>query len=160
NHIPFMRPGDVPPEIDARVGALAEDGAFSGTHDDIARVRTFAYADFALEELVTRLRPRHERTIFVLGADHATADPWALANPARDVEAGYARIPFAIVLPEPLVAGAAHPDVVRALVRDIDAAVAEHAWSQNDAPLLVLTLLAHAPGVQSLPRDRRWHTLG
>ncbi|MCW5809383.1 MAG: sulfatase-like hydrolase/transferase [Labilithrix sp.] len=160
NHIPYMRPDDVTPEVEARAAALRSSPSFIGSNDDAARVRTFAYADHALGELVDRLRPRHDRTIFVLGADHSTGDPFTWRNPSRNVEAAHARIPFAILLPEPLVANAARPDALRALVRELDAALDGHAWSQNDVPLFVLTLLSHAPGMRALPPERRWHTLG
>lgn len=160
NHVPFMRPGDVPAEVDAQVDALAHDPAFIGGKEEIPRLRTFAYADEALGELYAKMKPRHDRTLFVLGADHATSDPWAWETPNRDKQAGLARIPFAIVFPEPLIAASAHPDDVRGLVHALNDAVNGRAWSQNDTPLFVLTLIGHAPGMRALPRSKRWHTLG
>ena len=160
NHVPYGRPQDTPAEIDARASELAASPAFVGSKDDVSRVRTFAYADHAIGELMKRLEGRAERTIFVLGADHATGDTFAWKNESRNLQAATARIPFAIVLPDALVASRKNPEKVRELVRALNHALDGHAWSQNDVPFLVLTLLARSPGVRAIPPERRWHTLG
>jgi Sulfatase len=161
NHVPYGRPEDVPAEVDARVDALVESEDFVGTPDDTKRLRTFAYADHAVSELFDHVGPNLDRTIFVLGADHATGDPFVWRpGPMWSRDAAHALIPFAIVLPDPLIASTAHPDRVRALVREVHAALDHQPWSQNDVPLFVLTLLSHAPGMQALPSEHRWHTLG
>jgi hypothetical protein len=160
NHVPYGRPQDVPPEIDDRANELAASPSFVGSRDDVSRVRTFAYADYAIGELMERLKSRADRSIFVLGADHATGDTFAWKNESRDRQAATARIPFAIVLPDALVASRRHPDAVRDLVRELNRTLDGHAWSQNDVPFFVLTLLARAPGMREVPPERRWHTLG
>jgi hypothetical protein len=164
NHVPYRRPDDVPDEVDARVNAVESAPGYVGSADDGHRLRTFAYADAAVAELFARLGPARSRSIVVLGADHATVDPfvWESDPPAegwsRDHASGV--IPFAIVLPDALVAESARPDRVRAIARDLNGALGDHAWSQNDTPLLVLALLAHAPAMTALAPERRWHTLG
>jgi hypothetical protein len=160
NHVPYNRPDDIPEEVVARADSLQGRPAFVGTPEDAARLRTFAYADFALSELVLHLRARAARSIFVFGADHSTGDPWAWSNATRDVRAATAHIPFTIVLPDPLIDSCKHPEAVRSLVREVGKALDGHPWSQNDVPLLLLTLLSHAPGMKAIPAQRRWHTLG
>jgi hypothetical protein len=160
NHIPYGRPEDTPPELDARAQALRDSAAFVGSPDDASRLRTFGYADFAIGELIEHLRSRSDRSILVLGADHATGDPFVWKNDARNMQAATARIPFAIVLPEGLIASSKNPDVVRATVRDLNQALDGHAWSQNDVPFFLLTLLSRSPGIRAIPAERRWHTLG
>jgi hypothetical protein len=162
NHIPYRRPDDLPPEIESRVEKIVEKD-FTGGHDDLARLRTFAYTDQALAELVESVGKSGglDRSIFVFGADHATAEPFVW--PARDgwsIEAAHARIPFVMVMPEALVKKSAHPDVVRELVKKLNAAIDRRPWAQNDAPLLLLTLLSKGPGMQALGAEGRWHTLG
>jgi len=96
----------------------------------------------------------------VLGADHATGDPFVWKNDARNLQAATARIPFAIVLPEPLIASSKNPEAVKDIVRDLNRALDGRAWSQNDVPFFVLTLVSHSPGVRAISAERRWHTLG
>lgn len=162
NHVPYGRPEDVPPEIEARANALAAHPSFVGSKDDVSRVQTFAYADHAVGELLERLRTsaRADRSIVVLGADHATGDPFVWKNERRNLQAATARIPFAIVLPDALVASSKDPEAVRGVVRDLNRALDGRAWSQNDVPFFVLTLLSRSPGVRAIPAERRWHTLG
>jgi hypothetical protein len=164
NHIPYRRPDDLPPEIESRVDAIIEHTkGFAGTSDDAARLRTFAYTDQALAELLTSVEKSGglDRTIFVFGADHATAEPfvWPTSD-SWSIDAAHARIPFVIVLPEPLIEKSAHPDVVRDLVQKLNAAINRRPWAQNDTPLLLLTLLSKSPGMQALVAENRWHTLG
>lgn len=161
NHVPYRRPDDVPSDVDTRVEQLMASPAFGGAKDDAQRLRTFAYADRAVEDLVASVGPRLERTIFVLGADHATGDPFVWKTPLEwNRHAAHALIPFMIVFPEPLLAKVAHPERARELVRAVNEALEGDAWSENDVPLMVLTLLAHAPGMTALPQGARWHTLG
>ena len=160
NHVPYIHPEDMPPEIETRIAALQATPAFVGSKDDGDRVRTFAYADHALGELLGQLDAHGDRTLLILGADHATGDPFVWKNEKRNMQAATARIPFAIVLPAGLIASSAHPDAVRDAVRDLNEALDGKAWSQNDVPFFVLTLLSHAPGVRGLEQERRWHTFG
>ncbi|MDF2698245.1 MAG: hypothetical protein K0S65_6628, partial [Labilithrix sp.] len=161
NHVPYGRPDDVPLEIDDRIDALVQTDAYVGSQDDTGRLRTFAYADHAISELLEHVGPHLERSLFILGADHATGDPFVWRpTPEWNRNAAHALIPFAIVLPDPLIAKAAHPERVRELVRQVHAALDHQPWSQNDVPLLVLSLLSHAPGMKALPPEQRWHTLG
>jgi hypothetical protein len=161
NHVPYGRPEDVPPEVDERIDTLVKAPFYVGTIDDAARLRTFAYADHAISELFARMGPRLERTVFVLGADHATADPFVWqTTPEWKRHSAHGLIPFAIVIPEPLIGKASRPDRVRELVRELNRALDREPWSQNDVPLFVLALLAHAPGMEAMPAAARWHTLG
>jgi hypothetical protein len=160
NHVPYNRPEDVSPEIEAAASGLKAAPEFVGSPDDYSRIRTFAYADKALADLVDQLKPRADRTIFVFGADHATGDPFIWKNDARNAQAATARIPFTIVLPDALVASSKDPEAVRALVRELNAALDGHAWSQNDVPMFVLTLLGRGPAMRAIPAERRWHTFG
>ena len=159
NHIPYSRPEDVPAEVDARVRAITSAPDFAGNADDAKRLLTFAYADHAVRELHDRL-PR-ERSILVLGADHATADPFVWPrSPEWTLHAAHGLIPFAIVIPEALIAMTRRPEAVHALVREINAVMSAEAWSQNDVPTLLLALLSHAPGLMALAAEWRWHTIG
>jgi hypothetical protein len=160
NHVPYRRPDDLPDEIARRVDELEKTPGYAGGSDDTARLRTFAYADLALSELVHHPHMQLDRSIFVFGADHSTTDPLLWPVPTRNLQASHALIPFVMVLPAPLVERSAHPDHLRQLVRELDAALDGHAWSQNDVPLFVLTLLSHSPQIRDMPDDARWHTLG
>lgn len=160
NHVPYGRPDDLPDEIVERVRALQQTPEYQGTPDDVARLRTYAYADLAMSELFEHVGRNLERSIFVLGADHATADPFVWATPHRNMQAAHALIPFVIVLPDPLVARTAHPDTVREIVRQLNAALDHHAWSQNDVPSFLLALLSHSPGMKAMAPELRFHTLG
>src|SRR5262249_21132623 len=104
-----------------------------------------------------------DHTLFVFGADHSTADRFVWSEegqPSIPTLGARALIPFAIVLPEPLINAAAHPNDLRGIVRELNSVMNRHPWAQNDVPLLVLTLLSHAPTVEALSPDARWHTLG
>ena len=162
NHSPYRRPDDLPDEIDERVTSLiSRTKDFGGTSDDAARLRTFAYTDLALAELYAAIGAARDHSIFVFGADHATNEPFVWAH-GKDwtLDAAAARIPYVIVFPESLIARSAHPEVVRELVRRLNVVLDRQHWSQNDTPLFVLTLLAHAPSMQAMPSASRWHTLG
>ncbi len=166
NHSPYRRPDDLPADIDARVTSLTAHGSgFSGTSDDVARLRTFAYTDRALAELYAGVGDARDHSIFVFGADHSTGEPFVWPHdPATDkdwvIDRALARIPYVIVFPEPLIARAAHPDVARDLVHRLNVVLDRQEWSQDDTPLLLLTLLAHAPTMKAMPPSSRWHTLG
>lgn len=162
NHVPYGRPEDIPPEIDAVAEKLGASPDFVGSKDDVGRVRTFAYADYAIGELLEKLRAsgRASRSIVVLGADHATSDTFVWKNESRNLQAATARIPFLMVLPDPLVASRRDPEKVREIVRDLNRALDGHAWSQNDAPFFMLALLSQSPGLRAMEAERRWHTMG
>ncbi len=161
NHVPYGRPEDVPADIDTRVDDLMRLPTFTGAKDDANRLRTFAYTDRAVDELFARLKPRLDRTVLVMGSDHATSDTFLWSTtPEWNRHPATGLIPFVIVVPEPLIAKSAHPERVRELVRALNTALDHEPWSQNDVPLLLLTLLAHAPGMKAMPTASRWHTLG
>ncbi len=162
NHSPYRRPDDLPEEIDQRVTSLiSQTKDFGGTSDDAARLKTFAYTDLALSELYASVGEARDHSIFVFGADHATNEPFVWSHGKEwTLDAAAARIPYVIVFPESLIARAAHPDVVRGLVRRLNVVLDRQQWSQNDTPLFLLTLLAHAPTMEALPSSARWHTLG
>ena len=162
NHSPYRRPDDLPEEVEQRVAALvSQTKDFGGSADDAARLRTFAYTDLALAELYAGVAEARDHSVFVFGADHATNESFVWAH-GQDwtLDAAAARIPYVIVFPEALIARSAHPEVVRGLVRRLNVVVDRQQWSQNDTPLFLLTLLAHAPTMQLLPSASRWHTLG
>ena len=101
-------PEDMPSEIDERIAEIVKSPNFLGTEDDVQRLRTFAYADLAMSELVTRVGHGLERSVFIFGADHATADPFVWKTGADwNRHAAHALIPFVILLPEPLIATSA-----------------------------------------------------
>jgi hypothetical protein len=163
NHIPYRRPDDLPAEIDERVNALQQTDAFVGSPDDATRLRTFLYADLAASELVQKhLASSLSRSLFVIGADHATGDPFAWKTENRNLLASHALIPFAILLPDALIEASARPESIRNIVREINTSMSAptSVWSQNDVPLIVLSLLMHAPGMKEIPAEWRWHTLG
>ncbi len=162
NHAPYRRPDDLPTEIETRVKSLIESTpGFGGTSDDVARLRTFAYTDLAISELYTQLEKNLDRSIFVFGGDHATSDPFVWP-PTSDwtLDGAHAKIPYAILFPEALIEKSSHPDVLRDLITRLNAVLDRQQWAQNDTPLMLLTLMSHAPGMQLLPPEARWHTLG
>ena len=161
NHVPYRRPDDVPPDVDERVDEIAKSPLFAGAKDDLRRLRTLAYSDHAVSELFSAIGPRLDRSIVVLGADHATSDPFVWhTTPEWNRHSAQALIPFVIVFPEALLAKLARPERARELVRALNEAFAHEPWSENDVPTLLLTLLSHGPGMRAIPPARRWHTFG
>src|SRR4051812_6029376 len=104
NHVPYGRPEDVPPDLDERIDGLVQSPAFVGARDDAGRLRTFAYTDRAISDLVTSLGPLLDQTVLILGSDHATSDPFVWqTSPEWNRHPALGLIPFAIVLPDLLI---------------------------------------------------------
>jgi hypothetical protein len=160
NHLPYDSPPDLPPIVAERAQLAAARLSSSAQPDDRARLATLSYSDYAVEELYRGLEasPLGARSILLVLGDHSTSD--AFLWPLGPSEAAHARVPFAIVLPPAFVRASASPVAVVARAREVDVELARLPLSQNDIPALLLALLARSPELASLPRDRRWHSMG
>jgi hypothetical protein len=153
-HTPFDRPEDVPPTISDRIGALVRRRALP-SEEDRRRLLTVAYADDALMGLIENVEhsPDASHSLFIVSADHATADSFLWDRPD---ERATAAIPLFIYFPHAMLAS----DDAREKVRELNRVAAGTPVSLDDVPSMLLALLAHHPALQRLSEDRRWHTLG
>lgn len=163
NHFPFKRPEDFPAAVGERVAEAVEGRGVRP--DDVSRLETLSYTDWAFEQLVARIENEAvaKNTVIVAAADHSTTDYFLW----REDESGsggrdraLTQIPFVVVLPDALLDGAADPVRARELAREVNERLASTPISQNDIPRFVLSLLLHSEPVASLPPSWRWHTLG
>lgn len=166
NHGPYTAPPDLPAAVISRVDeALAGRRPAIGAEEH-SRLLTLSYTDFALEEFLRAYFAGGDRsaTIVLVHADHATSDssPWAKrrVDPARKFLPETARIPFAILVPEALLARAADPASARAAFDRLGTWLEQGAISANDIPVLTLGLLSSSAPLRDLPRTSRWHTIG
>lgn len=163
NHFPFKRPEDFPALVADRV-AKAVSGRGVGK-DDVARLETLSYTDWAFERLVKKIGDAEvaKQTILVAAADHSTTDYFLWREgraEQKDRWVALSRIPFAMVLPDAFLEGSSDPQRARAAVRRVNQLMAESPLSQNDIPRIVLALLLHSEPLRSMPEPWRWHTLG
>lgn len=165
NHSPYTAPEDLPAEVKSRVAALRTDSFGQPVSpDDLSRLTTLSYTDFAASEFVTVLEERRKRAIVVLAPDHNTPETflWGTKNPPPSEASKLSVLPLAIVFSEALVASLA-PETqqqLRAALAHVNQRLQSDILSQNDLPRLVLALLSAAPGMRNMPEGRRWHTLG
>ncbi|MDX2024588.1 MAG: LTA synthase family protein [Deltaproteobacteria bacterium] len=165
NHSPFTPPQDLPPVIRPRVKAALAAKPNHARPEDVSRLTTYSYADFALAAFFEKLYAHHlaERSIVIVHADHATGERYVWSpklGPESETAEATARIPFAMVFPPPLVARAAHPVVLTEQIRQANAQINLAPTSLNDVPRWVLDLLSAHPGLAQLEQPWRWHTLG
>ncbi|MFW5740230.1 MAG: sulfatase-like hydrolase/transferase, partial [Myxococcota bacterium] len=163
NHFPFKRPEDFPAVVGDRV-AEAVNGSDVGA-DDVARLETLSYTDWAFEQLVSRIGAAESAgdTFIVAAADHSTTDYFLWREDGAmgaERDRATTQIPFMVVFPKPFLARAAHPARARQLVGRLNALLADTALSQNDIPRFVLALLMHSEPLGTLPEEWRWHNLG
>jgi hypothetical protein len=137
--------------------AARPHGAFAV--EDRRRLVTIAYTDQAVAAFVREIEasPQATRSIFLISADHATADPFLWGNPTGDA---MAKVPLLFYFPAALLASAKNPPRVEEELRSLGALASTLPVSLNDVPTLLLALLARHPTLEHLARERRWHTLG
>jgi hypothetical protein len=159
-HSPFDLPEDVSPMTQTSAGnAIAERLTASVAPEDRRRLVTMAYTDQALAAFVQEVEASSQaaRSIFLLSADHATADPFLWEKPTTEA---MARVPLILYLPTALIAASKDPVRVEAELRSLGVFASTLPVSINDVPTLLLALVARHPAIERLSRDRRWHTLG
>jgi hypothetical protein len=163
NHLPYTVPEDTPQEVLDRVEAALRDTPNQAESDDRDRLLTFSYTDAAVGRFTDRLSrsPLAARSIVVLCADHSVGDHYVWGRQDPDgVEASKAQIPLVLWLPDAFVQKSREPDRVRELVRRVQALLETTVLSQNDVPMLLLTLISASPEIASLPLEWRWHNFG
>jgi hypothetical protein len=165
NHHPFTRPSDFPAEVDERLRRVIAEAPGGIGVDDVARLETMAYTDFALGEFLDALSASEDAqdSVVVVSADHATADTllWRDGTTVAPDERARARsqIPFFVVLPDALVESA-DASAVEAAVTRLNARLDDGPLSQNDIPRFVLGLLSETAQLRGMAPEWRWHTLG
>ena len=166
NHGPYAPPPDLPQEVTRRVDAALAGRAASLGREERDRLLTLSYTDFALEELLRGFAQgrRRARTIVVVHADHASAEPSPWREPGRDPARRFlpeaARIPLVVLFPEEFLRDAADPAAAAAALERFGGLLGERPVSGNDVPGLLLALLSSAAPLRDLPEGKRWHTLG
>ncbi|MBX3189438.1 MAG: LTA synthase family protein [Labilithrix sp.] len=157
-HSPFRRPTDMPPEVEARAAQACAKKSKAANADDCRRLAVMAYADHALGEMLDKLErsPLGKRSIVVVSADHATSE--LLLWPGSIEARARAHVPYVIVLPEALVASAAHPERVPEILARLRAH--DDVLSLADSPSLVMSLLSATAQVERIPPEWRFHTFG
>ncbi len=162
NHSPFTPPQDLPDAVRERVDVGLKTAIHRADADDRLRLITYSYTDAAVERLFAQLDTLGiaERSIVMLMADHSTghAYVWGKEDPESDV--AKSQIPFAIVIPKAFLARAKDPKALAVALAEVQALIDEAPLSQNDVPTLLLALLSAHPGLEALPAEKRWHTLG
>jgi hypothetical protein len=159
-HSPFDLPEDVSPMTQTRAGnAIAANLRMPVAPEDRRRLVTMSYADDALAAFVRAIEasPVANRSIFLVSADHATADPFLWGDAASKA---MAQVPLFFYLPAAFIASSKDPQRIAEILGSLDAFAANVAVSINDVPTLLLALLAKHPALDHLSREHRWHTLG
>lgn len=162
NHSPFVAPGDLPPEVEARVDHALATVPNHAVRDDRPRLLTHSYTDDAVARFFERLDTLRlaARSIVVLAADHSTGESYVWGPEGDETDDAKARIPFSIVLPLALRERARDRSALDAALRAAQRALDAAPLSQNDVPALILSLLHAHPAVRAIPPEGRWHTLG
>lgn len=165
NHSPFTPPQDLPSVVKQRVKAALGTRANHARPEDLARLITYSYTDFAVEAFFEKLRSHQlaDRSIVIMHADHATGERYVWSpklGPVSETAEATARIPLALVFPPSLVARAAHPDLLAQRLREANDVINAAPTSLNDVPRWLLDLLSAHPGVANIEASWRWHTLG
>jgi hypothetical protein len=160
NHSPFTAPQDLPDVVKTRVEALYAQ-APRAEEEDRRRLMTFSYTDFVIERLFTRIAELGlaDRAVVVLTADHSTGHRYVWGE-GRETDDAFGRIPFAIVFGAGVRARAADDDAVRAAMMRSQQLLDAGPLSLNDVPSLLLATLSASPMLQTLPHEKRWHTMG
>jgi hypothetical protein len=148
-HSPFDTPEDAPPWLAERVDEIAK-GLPTARAEDRRRLATLAYTDHALAEWLEKSNAG--RTVFIVSADHATADSTLWGPPdARS----YATVPLFFYFPRDILT-----DEARAKIDALDRIAARTPVSLDDVPTMLLALLSRHGSMQKLPDERAWHTSG
>jgi hypothetical protein len=183
NHGPNVRPDDLPDVVQQRVesvlfqknmsrrvtfldpdnrtiSVVMPGSALDVDSSDIARLLTYSYTDFAIEEFVQRVRASSlgGRSIFVIHADHSTLDSSVWQAAGRRAGAG-SLVPFVVLLPNGIFS-APHADVLRDALARVNDAFARRPISLDDVPTLLLALLSGSPQLASVAEGWRWHSMG
>jgi hypothetical protein len=159
-HTPFGRPSDLPAEVERRVKEGVKGAGMQVGDDDLARLYTVSYTDWALERFVHRLDASAQagRSIVVVSADHSTGDPFVWKS-GWSLQAS-ARIPFLIYFPEAFLEKSGDAAASRQRLAALDRIAERAPVSANDVPSLLLALLAASPQLAQVPPAWRWHTIG
>ncbi len=161
HHHPFPLPDDLPPAVRSAAEAAFTTATPGADREDERRLVTFAYADAALAELLESLKRRdlYDDSIVIVTADHSIPDRRLWGGSRIDAPQSRALVPLVVSIAPALFERAAHPDAARSLAKRAQEELDDLALSQNDIPLLVLSLLGRSPSVEALG-ERAWHTLG
>jgi hypothetical protein len=158
-HSPFDLPEDVTIAAQA-IGTSVEAHLRAPLAvEDRRRLVTMAYSDRVLADFVREIEgsPRANQSVLLVSADHATADPFLFGHPTSDA---MAKVPLFFYLPAALVASSKDPPRVEEELRSLGVLASTLPVSINDAPTLLLALLAKHPALHHLAPELRWHTLG
>jgi hypothetical protein len=161
-HPPYMVPNDFPEELYRKVRNEIEKLKPLPLTSE-TRLAVWAYVDYALKDFVNILS-EHSRladTIIVASADHSVNDVllWDSPNLQHQKKA-MALIPFFIIIPDALMQSASDTNRAQLALSKINELLHSYPLSQNDIPLIILTLLSASPEVRSLQDEWRWHTIG
>jgi hypothetical protein len=164
NHSPFTPPADLPPEVAARVDEALATSTHFARPSDRRRLHAYSYTDAAVERLLGQLEASGaaDRALVVLVADHSTGHDfvWGPEEQPRLTDEMKGQVPFAVLVPEGLLARATDRAGAEAALAAAQALLDAGPLSQNDVPRLLLALASAHPGVRALPEPARWHSLG
>jgi len=162
NHGPFALPSDFPALVGKRVEESVKDHNLAS--DDVARLKTFSYSDWALERFVNSVSQstNARNSMVVMSSDHSTFDAllWEGSKSTEEQLQGLVQVPFSIVFPEAFVDACANPELVRERVRRVNTLLSTQPVSMNDIPRMILALLMHSVQFKSIEEPWRWHTIG
>lgn len=164
NHSPFTTPQDLPSAVKARVDEALATATHRADADDKLRLVAYSYTDAAVERLLGGFEGRGQaaRTLVVLMADHSTGHAYVWGPPMDGPETDEmkAQVPFAIVVPEAMLAQAKDRAGAEAALAEAQRLLDDAPLSMNDVPTLMLALTAAHPAMQALPASARWHSMG
>ncbi len=118
-----------------------------------------AYSDEALRRLIEEVESSADasHSIFLVSADHATADPFLWDRPT---DRAAAAVPMFVHVPRALVAASGRESEAREKLRELDRLARRTPVSLNDVPSILMALVSRHPAMDRVPTSRRWHTLG
>lgn len=159
NHSPYSLPTDMPAGLMERVRQGVQSSGHKFSSEEMARLHTVAYTDFAVEELFKLLNENGllEDSIVLVGGDHSVPDLpfWISVNEETAYANAVSRIPFGIVFSKRFSNSPLTTESIELVKTFFDA----QAFSENDIPHILLQLLSESSQLKSLSAEKQFHTM-
>lgn len=159
NHSPFQLPTDMPSGLTERVRRAVQERGLQFSKEEMARLFTVAYTDFAVEEFFRLLDENGliENSLVLFGGDHSIPDLpfWISVNNETEYANAVSRIPFGIVFSQKF----SDSPMVKQSIDELKSVFANQPFSGNDIPHILLQLLSESHQLKNLPTEKRFHTM-
>ncbi len=166
NHGPYSPPSDLPENVRLRVLNAIERGGLSIGSDDIMRLVTVAYTDYALEKFVRDI-PKNDDgglDIVIASGDHTSGDRFIWSEGKvlgkRYFSAAGSRIPFFVMFPNGFKGVEDHLEKLYDSIAKVNSMLKTAPISQNDIPKILMTILSSSKRFKEIDEQWRWSSVG